>query len=211
MKPLKDFYDYLLPELPGCAPGFLDLHLVEVAREFCQATCVWRADLDAIDLVADEDTYDIDGSETQSVVAKVIRLTVDDDVLYDAEWTRESHRDEPTYHLSPPFELNGDGTQLTFIEDETPAEASADGLVIHAALKPKFGATFLPDLLLTVHLEAFRKAVLSRLMLMPKKPWSNPELAMHYDSQAAGLAALSATNARRGNTRAPLRTRKSPF
>lgn len=209
MKALADFYNWLLPELPGCSTAFLDLHMVEAAREYCQRTSAWRADLDPVSLEADEDTYDLDGSQTQSVVAMVIRLTIDDDVLYDREWHPESHRDEPEYAQDAPFTVNAEGTEITLIEDEIPDADSEDGMEIHAALKPRFGATHLPDLLLTEQLEGFRKFTLARLMTMAGKPWSNPELARQYASEADQKIQLAATLARRGNSRAPLRTRNS--
>lgn len=209
MKLIRDFYDYLLPELPGCTTAFLDLHLVEVARKLCEDSLVWRAELDAVDLEADEDTYDIDSPEPQSVVCKVLRLTLDDDVLWDPEWFNGCGRDEPTYNLTPPFSVNEDFTQITLVEDHIPGAAVTDGLEIKGALKPKFGADRLPDILLTTHLEALRKSVLHRLMLMPKKPWSNPELAVVYGNEATRLIHRAATNTAGGNVRGPLRTRKA--
>lgn len=38
MKDLSAFYDYLLPELPGCITALLDQHLRMVAREWCDHT-----------------------------------------------------------------------------------------------------------------------------------------------------------------------------
>lgn len=57
MSALADFYDLLLPELPGIATPMVDLHLREVARDFCTKTSAWREDLTAIDLVAEQGTY----------------------------------------------------------------------------------------------------------------------------------------------------------
>lgn len=210
MKLLSEFYDYLLPELPGCTTAFLDLHMVEVARDFCEDTLTWRGDFDAVNLVADQAAYDLDPAEPQSVAVKVLRLTVNDEILWDVEWNKNVDRDEPTYpaHGEPPFSLNAEMTELTLIDEEIPSAAVTDGLEIYGAMKPKFDADRLPDMLLNTYLDTFRKGVLARLMRMAKKPWSNPTQAGDYDSDYVSGKQLAATRMQRGNTRAPLRTRK---
>lgn len=209
MKLLSDFYDYLLPELPGCTPEFLDIHMVEAARKFCGESLVWRGDFDPVNLVADEATYDLEPDEPKSVAVKVIRLTVNSVVLWDQEWRIGCGRDEPSYHLEAPFSVSEDFTQLTLVDDEIPSAAVTDGLEVYGAMAPSFDADRLPDILLTTHLEAFRKTVLSRLMLMPKKPWSNADLAVEYRAEATSLQHLAAMRVAGQNVRGPLRSRKA--
>jgi hypothetical protein len=210
VKTLASFYDHLLPELPGCTTAMLDLHLLLWAREFCTTGHVWRADFDAVDLVADQPTYDLDASETQSEAVKVIRLTVDDILLYDELWSDDSQADTgPKYPAGhPPFTLSDTMLEITLLEDEIPTAAVTGGLEVYGSMRPKATATSLPDFFLQEHVEAMRMGVLSRLMRMAKKPWSNPALAQEYASQYQSLLQFAATNAQRGNTRAPLRVRK---
>ncbi len=209
MKVLASFYDLLLPELPGCTTGLLDLHLVLWAREFCRTSHVWRSDFDAVDLVAEQATYDLDASESQSEAVKVIRLTANDVVLYDELWSDHSQTDAPKYTVGhPPFTLSDTMLEITLLTDEIPTAAVVGGLEVYGSMRPKTTATSLPDFFLTEHAEVLRMGVLSRLMRMVKKPWSDAGQAQQYASQYQSLLQFAATNAQRGNTRAPLRTRK---
>jgi hypothetical protein len=210
VKSLASFYDFLMPELKGITTAMLDLHLRLWARDFCAKTHVWRADFDPVNLVASRATYDLDASASQAEPVKVIRLRVNDELLYDELWTEDSQGDdEPKYERgNPPFTVNDTCTELTLMEDEIPTAAVTDGLEVYGSMRPKMNATQLPDLFYGEHLEALRTGVLSRLMVMPGKPWTDRELATFYGSEANRLALAAATRAQRGNTRAPLRTRK---
>lgn len=207
MKLLSDFHNLLLPELPGCSTGMVDLHLVLWAREFCSTTHAWAGDFDAITTVADQAAYDLGSPETQSEAVKVIRLTLDDELLYDARWNHDSQGDAPKYDAAdPPFSMSESGTVLTLLEDDVPTAAGT--MEVYGSMRPKTTATHLPDLFLNEYAEALRMGMLSRLMVMPKKPWSNPELAAFYRGEAHQLAQFASTQSRRGNTRGPLRSRK---
>jgi hypothetical protein len=202
------FYDHILPELPKCTTGMVDLHLLHTARDFCEKTSAWRFPF-TVSGVADEDTYDISVPDTASEIVRVTRMVVDDELLWDVDWTPDSQGDAPKYdRAEPPFSINNLNTELVFLEDEIPTAAGTDNIELTAALKPGFSATVLPDFLKFQHLEAMRTGVLSRLMRMGAKPWTNVPLAVEYgrDYQRACLAASTA--AKRGNTRAPLRSRK---
>lgn len=209
MKTLASFYDLLMPELPGITTAMVDLHLVLFAREFCQASNAWRAEFDPVDLVAAQAVYDIDAPESQSEAVRVYRLTVNDVVLFDSLWNEDSQTTEPKYSADvPPFTMSDTMRELTLLTDEIPTAAVTDGLVVFGSMRPKTTATVLPDFFLDEHAEAMRMGMLSRLMVMNKKPWSAPAQAMDYRSKYQSLLQFAATNAQRGNTRAPLRTRK---
>ena len=210
MKELSAFYDLVMPELPGITTAMVDLQLVQVARDFCERTSAWRADFDTADLVAGRAEYDLDPSEPQSETVRVLRLTVSDELLWDQNW-RQLDRDNetaPKYaNEDPPFKVSDDRVSLALIDDEIPTADAADALLVHGAMKPKQGATALPDLFLATYSEALRTGVLTRLMRMAKKPWSDQSLAVAYQADYDRYLNLAATQAQRGNTRAPLRTR----
>lgn len=210
MKALSAFYDLLMPELPGITPPMVDLHLVAVAREFCEKTNAWRATFDPVNLVADLAEYDLEPSESQSEAVRIERLTINDVLLWDRSWNADKPDDAaPTYpnHL-PPFTIDGDLLTLTLIADEIPTAAAAGGLVAVGSMKPKVAATQLPDFLLTVHSEAIRYGTLARLLRMGKKPWADRELSVFYDQKYQQALNYAANNADQGNTRRPLRVRK---
>jgi len=209
MSALADFYDLLLPELPGIATPMVDLHLREVARDFCTKTSAWREDLTAIDLVAEQGTYTV-ATPASSELVRITELTVAGELLWrlsDRNEGRQNAGATPKYRPNqPPFTLSADLTELTLLE--VPAAAVVGGLVIKAALKPTVAATTLPDFLKAQHSEAFRHGVLSRLMAMGRKPWTDRDLAMVYDTLWNGAVNFAAYQATVGNTREPQRTKK---
>lgn len=209
MSALADFYDLLLPELPGCSTGLVDLHLREVARDFCSKTGQWRQALTAIDLVADQAAYTV-ATPASSELVRVTALTVSDELLWQLS-DRNADRSDVGEHAKyvpnePPFSLSADLTQITLVE--VPTAAVVGGLEITAALKPTAFAATLPDFLKAQYSEAIRFGVLSRLMAMGKKPWTDRELAMAYDSRWSSQLNFAAYQATVGNTREPLRVTK---
>jgi hypothetical protein len=207
MSALSDYYDLLMPELPGITTALLDQHLREVARDFCGKTSAWREDLTAIDLVADQAAYSV-AVPTDSALVRVVSLTAADELLW---LDREAKEDDeqPTYRPEePPFSLSDDLGTLTLSTDDVPTESLAAGLVIKAALKPSTTAATLPDFLRTQYSEAMRFGVLSRLMGMGKKPWSDRPLAGVYAQMWQQKLNFAGYQAQVGNTRQVLRVRK---
>jgi len=201
------FYDLLMPELKGATTSMVDLHLLHTARDFCERTSAWRFPF-TVSSTADEDTYDISAPELRSEIVRVCRLTIDDVVLFDADWQPTLTTDEPSYdRSSPPFTVNIENTEITLIEDEIPGEDGTDNIEIVAALKPSFASTTLPEFLKFEHLEAMRTGTLSRLMQMGNKPWTDRALAGVYRSEYQAHLQFAASKAQRGNTRTILRTR----
>lgn len=210
MKALSAFYDMLMPQLKGITTQFLDAELVLLSREFCATSSAWRADFDPVNLVAGEAEYDLDPSESQSETVRVLRLTVNDELLWDQNWNK-SKQDEvaPKYEIgAPPFTVADDLLSLTLLANEVPTANVTGGLLVVGAMKPQVNATQLPDILLTVHAEAIRAGTLARLMRMGSKPWTDRDLSSYYENQYQQKLQLAATNAQHGNTRGPLRTRK---
>lgn len=211
MSAFSAFYDLLLPELPGCSTALVDLNLREVAREFCKSTSAWRMPLTAIDLVADQATYTLVPTVADAAVVKLVDLTVNSELLW-ADTDRESlnaSEAAPKYvRNEPPFTLSGDLSQIVLITDDIPTESLTAGMVITAALQPDTDAATLPDFLRTEHSEAIRYGVLSRLMVMGKKPWGDRPLATVYEGRWNAALNHAAYQAQVGNTSERLRTKK---
>jgi hypothetical protein len=209
-KPLADFYDHLLPELPGCTTELLDHHLRSVAREFCHRTSAWRLPFDDVDTAAGVATYDLIPSESESDVVRLTKLTVNGTLLWrDADENRPGEdTTTPAYKReSPPFSVSVDNLQIMLAADEIPSAAVAAGLKVVGALKPSASARRLPDFLLSEAIEAIRAGVLSRLMLMSKKPWTDRELAVFYQGKWNQELNFWACQTQRGNTRQILRVK----
>lgn len=202
MKPFSAFYDHLLPELPGCTTAFLDLHLLQVAREFCQRTACWRDTFPTITPITATLTYILITAEAKADLVRVLRLTIGDQLSW-CSADPAADEEQPQHPVDqPPFTIAGDNEQITF------EEQPEGDIVIVGAMRPMLTATTLPDLLRDDYLEAMRAGVLSRLMAMGKKRWTDRDLAAYYADIYAKKTMAAAVKAQGGNTRKPLRTRQ---
>lgn len=213
-KALKDFYDLLMPELPGCTTAMVDLHLRETARDFCARTSAWKLPFDNVNLVADQATYDLEPSEPEAEVVRVIKLSLNGELIWE-DTDREQmglNAIEPKYvRNEPPFTLSPDLLEITLMTDEVPTAAVVAGMVIVGAMKPTASASRLPDFLKSQCSEAMRYGTLARLMAMAKKPWTDRALASAYLGLWHEKLNFAAYQAKVGNTREHLRVRKSPL
>jgi hypothetical protein len=209
MSALAEFHDLLLPELPGCTVAMVNLHLRETAREFCRRTAAWRQALTAINTVGGQASY-VMTLPSDSQLVRVTDLTVHGRRLWrSVEIDKaDAGAQQPKYGITdPPFDLNDNLTQITLHADEVPAESVAGGLLVSASLTPTATAATLPDFLLGQYSEALRHGTLARLMLMPKKPWTDRALAGAYEGLWQEALNFAAYQAQVGNTRRPLRVK----
>jgi hypothetical protein len=206
-KVFSAFYNDLLPELPGCTTGMLDLQLLRVAREFCQRSSAWREPMLPITAEPGVKTYALFSPEPKTDVLRVLELTVGGQLLWRAEPSLEQHPTVQPKFLPhhPPFTLDSQATEITLRDVPTGA---IEGVV---AMRPSFTATTLPDLMQSDYLEALRAGVLARLMAMGGKPWSDRTMAATYEDRWQREVGFHATRSARGNTRAPLRAFPSPL
>lgn len=208
MTPFHEFYDHLMPELPGITTPLVDLHLREVAREFCRRTTIWRVQFDPVTTIGGQATYDLEPSEAQCDVVKLHKVTLNDQLLYNDLWTPGDEGDKPKYDKAhPPFVLDDTLCTITLAEAEVPTASVALGLDVTGSLMPKYNAMQLPDLFKSQHREALRVGTLARLMAMGKKPWTDRDMALDHRNTFTSLAVHAAYQAAAGNTRKPLRAR----
>lgn len=209
-KALADFHDLLLPELPGCTVDLVNLHLREVARDFCLKTSAWRLPFDPVNLVAAKPTYDLEPSEPEAEVVRVTQLTINSELLWE-ETDREQQGATsvaPKYvRNEPPFTLSPDLLEITLMTDEVPNTSLAAGMQVVGAMKPSAGAARLPDFLRSQYSEAMRFGTLARLMRMAKKPWTDKALAADYLSDWHKALNFAAYQVQVGNTREHLRVK----
>jgi hypothetical protein len=206
-KAFSAFYNDLLPELPGCSTGMLDLQLLRVAREFCERSGAWREPMLPITSQAGVKTYALFSPEPKTDVVRVLELSVDGRLLWRAEPIVDPTASEQPKFMpqEPPFTLDAQATEITLSEEPTGA---IEGMV---AMRPSFTATTLPDVMQSVYLEALRSGVFARLMAMGGKPWTDRSLAGYHEQRWQAALDVHATRATRGYTKAPLRTRLSPL
>lgn len=205
-KAFSVFYNDLLPELPGCSTGMLDLQLLRVAREFCDRSSAWREAMLPIASEAGVKAYVLFSPEPKADVVRVVELRVAGDLLWRADATDRNDSEQPRFDCGePPFTLDTQATEITLDEEPT---GDIEGIV---AMRPSFTATTLPDVMQSDYLEAMRAGVLSRLMAMGGKPWTDRSMSAFYEDRWQRALNFHASRSARGNTRGPLRSRLTPL
>lgn len=86
------------------------------------------------------------------------------------------------------------------------APSAAGNLRILAALKPTRASTSFPEWIYERYIEVIAHGAKSRIMMSPKKPYSNPTLGAWHMEQFNGFIGEARVRAARGTTRGPLRT-----
>lgn len=177
MKTWADFYDYILPLVPGATFELVNLHLRNSAIEFLDETGVVDYIADPIVSVAGQSTYGINAAGADYFSARVKSATYDGDIIWpvtsdslDAnvvEWRlREG---EPTSYLMPY------PTQIRLYP--TP-DVSGKVLQLELTLRPTRDSAGVEDYVFERYVESIVHGAVARLAAMPNKPWTNVEVAL---------------------------------
>ena len=150
-------------ELPKCPRALQMEHIRNAVRHFCRQTGIWESELTAIDVVADQQEYDLSAAIPEDTeILRMVSVKIDG-----------AERNLNYYDLTS-------GPMLRWNTNHIPSSASTGGLVITVTLMPLFEDDTLPDNLLTRWSEAITYYARHSLMAMPGEPWSRPDKAAYY-------------------------------
>ena len=201
MKTWSAFYDFALPDLPGCPVAALDIAIRQAAIEFCEKSLAYKTSHNPISVISGTAEYAFQPPD-QTVVHVITYAKFDDTELQcrvgeygisNQDW--RSEEGTPKY-------IFGGMTALTLI----PAPNVDGTLTMIVALKPSPTADGIDDNIFNEYREAIVHGALARLMLSPKKPYSDPGLATYHNLQFTILTGQAGTRSDRSYTRAPLQT-----
>lgn len=177
MKPWTEFYDTLLPDVPGCNPAMANIALRHAAREFCEKTLVWQEWRGPQSSSATSIEYSFDISTNEEVV-KLLGATLDGIDLpvraandMPVNWMKDS---------GVPKSIVTKDRSMFYVVPKSTAGLLIETLV---ALKPSNKATGVTDEVFAHHLEVICTGAKARLMMSPKKPYTDMALA----GQHAGM------------------------
>lgn len=201
MRAWADFYDLVMPDLPGCPFVMVDNALRQSAITFCEQSLAWRYDHPPVSIVPGTAEYAF-APPAEAVVHVIAYATLGEKEI-------ESHAGEEDIRIAgwrrqtgmPEYVLGG-ATSLTLV----PAPDMAGTLVMIVALKPSPTAMGMDDSQFNEFRETVIHGALARLMLSPKKPYTDMQLAQYHQQQFAVKTAAASVRAARSCTRAPLRT-----
>lgn len=205
MTKYTDLFDEVLPEVPGVPQDLAANAIRNTVIEFCQGSWCWRYIMDPAPVLAGLNTYELDpppGAE----VAQVLLVSVDGKEIHPIGqsdlvarlplWATE--RGEVKYFLTD------DPAQV--ILAPVPVRKIAGGLVVTAALQPTRASTTFPTWIWSRYFDALADGAKARLLAMPKKPWTSPELFTLYRGRFDAAMGGAKAESQRGLTRAPQRT-----
>ncbi|MEO7320362.1 MAG: hypothetical protein ABIW02_01850 [Nitrosospira sp.] len=201
MKPWSDFYDLIMPDLPGCPFVVVDNALRQSAISFCEQSLAWRWDHPDISIAAGTAAYAFtppEGASVHSIIRAVLdgeeiaSHAVETDLMI-AGWRNRSGA--PRYVLGGP-------TAVTLV----PNPDKAGILTMTVALKPSPVSAGIEDSQFQEYREAIIHGGLARLMLSPKKPYTSTQLAAYHQQHFSIKTAAAGLRVARSYLRAPLLT-----
>ena len=183
MKTWSDFYDYVLPELPGCGQDIAALYIRSTVLDFFDSAGIYTVSLTPVTTIANQGTYAL-VAPTGWDVAWVKSAWHDNQILtpsgedeirsrYTSDWT--SQVGSPTYFM------HEDQNTIRLVPIPDTVSAGSLKLAIRAVLKPQRDSVgFSADWVFDRWADIIATGAKAALMQIPGKMWSNPQLAAFY-------------------------------
>jgi hypothetical protein len=170
-----------IPEIPSFVAT---RELLRAAREFCEETRAWRYSFN-LSTIANTATYDLISSAglTNVELVDVVSIKNTDGgepvkgktyYWLDAnlsDWRSETAEEATWYVLD---------SNNTIRLVHTPASTTANKYHVRMAVKPLLTSTAISDLIENKYDEYLIHGALSRLYLIPRKPWSDARLGAYH-------------------------------
>ena len=201
MREIDELLPYVMPYAPGCAEPTAVQHLREAVIRFCERTRCWRF----------IDTFQTTGEHHE------ILAVPSDAVLFEIEWAKFNERELEAVSPQAATWHNQDGyTEPRYITQVNPncvsLEPHAVGeLVISMFLKPAPTALEIPAFMICDFGRALADGALATLLLLPNQPFTNPQLAMVFETKFQQALDRNFALNMRGQQRAAKRTKSNNF
>jgi len=178
--PFTDFYNEVLPEVPGCLEAVALNAILNAAIVFCERTKVHKVDLDPITLLANTPTtaFVVLASAPQTRVHEIREAVYGTTSLEfrDPDWLRINLDPIWRTKTGTPQYITQDNEESFRVVPYLTVDATS-ALNLFVALKPTATATDIDDRLWREYGEVIAAGALARLMMSPKKSYTNIALA----------------------------------
>ena len=183
-------YSRILPYVPGCPDPAVDQAVMDAATEFAERTQLLFTIEAPIPLVNGVSTYSV--TTVTGIAVSLIRHVYCGTRELDPVTPSSLHDQLPAWQTSEssePTHYSCFGEPGTITVYPAPQRVSTEALRIVASWEPAFGATQLPDELVTGYARDIVEGAKARLMLMPDRKWTNLPLAgLAQNNFEAGVA-----------------------
>ncbi len=186
---VEQWLPYVLADAPGC-PEAVALREVKSAMiEFCKRSHIWLYSSDPIPAIANVPDYVLDiPPHADSALIKSVRFLGKELHLRTEEELDKASPGWRTKTGSPHFYVILQPTEI--LMDRSPSEAIInDAITASFALMPKKDAKEVEDFFFNDWCEEIADGAKYRLLRMPDRAWTNPQMAAHfYKSFWVGIA-----------------------
>lgn len=198
------WYDDTLPWLPGCPQAMALDAIRKAAIEFCERSWAWIYNPAAQNVVADQISYPF-VPPSNAVVAKVLYVWYDGDPICprSPDQLDDLYQNWRTFKGTPQYHTQEDERNLLLVP--VPSASLTGGLEMRVCLKPKFDAADIESRMYEEYRDAIASGALYRLMLSPKKPYSDAAMAAVHKDMFDDKIASVRHKVQKGYARAPLR------
>ncbi|MDN5937698.1 MAG: hypothetical protein L0H83_03465 [Salinisphaera sp.] len=202
---VSDLRPYVATTVPDAPNPLIDREIVLAAREVCEEAPLWVEVLTAIPTVNGQGAYTLTHA-TGDVVRAQRHEVLFGGVSLRQRSVAQANRRYPGWRTDTGATLHSfvltDPHTLAVIP--VPNAALGD-LTVTVQLRPKFGATTLPDQAAEDWRDAVVSNAIARLASMPNEPWSAPQVAaihgQKYQIERAQAVAAHAKGQARGEGR----------
>jgi hypothetical protein len=207
-----DFGPSVAADMASCPYPTLVDAIRFAAIEFFNKTRAWVVDLDAIDVVANQQTYTLTSNVSETTVVaprQVIWGAADDTnsrVLLPKtlSWLQDRYGDITQSSYDPSYYLADTTREVSLVP--VPADAVSAGLRVKAAIKPTQASTGVDtDDIYEEYLEDIVFGARARLLMMRDKDWSDYQLGVSERASFEDCIARTRKRAAQQFVRAPLR------
>lgn len=188
MTPWNTFFDLLSPDVPGCPQAAQVAALRQAAITFCEQALAWRYDHPDIAVTPGTAKY-LFVPPSQTLVHAVISAEFNDEKIETKVMERDINKWKLDLETGTPEYLLGGPISITLY----PVPDVAGTLRLKVALKPTPAADGVDDVIYDEYREAVVHGALSKLLLSPKKPYTDVTLAnyhaqlFHIQTACAGM------------------------
>ena len=205
-KPWRDFVPHVQPSVPNCPVPTMVNAIREAAIEFCQATGIWPLISEKTTLLTGEEAYKLaspDNAEVEAV--NIVRVNGRNltPITEDDFYSKPKAAGPPKHYVVV--------EPLTVLLWPAPDTMDIGAMEVKASLQPSNASTESPAFLFTRHREAIVAGALSKLMIIPEKPWTNPQLSSFNEAKFKSKKNEARIIVEKGGTTASLRLKRRPF
>lgn len=201
MTPWNAFFDLLAPDVPGCPQAAQVVALRQAAIAFCEQSLAWKYEPPDIQVAVGTAKYSFD--TPVGTVSHAVTYAEFNDIQIE---TRVMERDISAWDLrhktgKPEYVLGGP-IYVTLV----PTPDLKGTLKLTVVLKPAPSADGIDENLFNEYREAIVHGALGKLMLSPKKPYTDGASANYHKQMFLIKTAQAGVREAKSYNRAPLQT-----